>query len=461
MLVFWEQGQGVRVMVHTLGRRRRPARAAFRAPEVRQRGSMRRPSQELKRGLDALFADGRPFSQLLKTAVGGYVEADGRAAGGRAILRLREVTGRKRDLSRILDQHRLLVRNTQSGRALLNSLPMPVWFRRDDGRIEWVNEAYVKAVEATGESRGARAPDRAAGNAPARRGQGCAGQGRALSRARAHHQRRRAQGARRGGAAARWRDGRGRHRRRRAGDGAGRAEPPRGRLRAHAGSRGHGGRHLRSRPAPRVLQRGLSQAVAVRRRLAGDQAHRCAAARPAARAVAPARGRQLPRLEGQNPLGLQDRHRVRGLVASARWPHHPRRVLAAPRRRPHLSLRRRHRALRAREPLQRPHRCAARDARRPEGRRGGVRDRRTPQAAQLGAGADLAPLAQHAARGPAHRRDHQPVRHPLRRLGNMGAHQPIGHGHLRPAPADRGPDDEARSERRSTLPSRRCPTGRR
>ena len=151
MLVFWEQGRGVRVMVHTLSG---VAGLPARDPELSKFGAWldAASSQELKRGLDALFADGRPFSQLLKTSAGGYVEADGRAAGGRAILRLREVTGRKRDLSRILDQHRLLVRNTQSGRALLNALPMPVWFRRDDGRIEWVNEAYVKAVEASSET---------------------------------------------------------------------------------------------------------------------------------------------------------------------------------------------------------------------------------------------------------------------------------------------------------------------
>jgi signal transduction histidine kinase len=151
VLVFWEQGRGVRVMVHTLaGIPGLPAHES----ELLKFGAWldASSSQELKRGLDALFGDGRPFSQLLKTAAGGHVEADGRAAGGRAILRLREVTGRKRDLSRILDQHRLLVRNTQSGRALLNALPMPVWFRREDGRIEWVNDAYVKAVEASGET---------------------------------------------------------------------------------------------------------------------------------------------------------------------------------------------------------------------------------------------------------------------------------------------------------------------
>ena len=151
VLVLWEQGEGVRVMVHTLsGIPGLPARYA----DLLKFGTWIdvASAQDLKRGLDALFADGRPFSQLLKTSAGGYVEADGRAAGGRAILRLREVTGRKRDLSRILDQHRLLVRSTQSGRMLLNALPMPVWFRREDGRIEWVNEAYVKAVEAAGEA---------------------------------------------------------------------------------------------------------------------------------------------------------------------------------------------------------------------------------------------------------------------------------------------------------------------
>lgn len=151
VLVFWEQGQGVRVMVHTLSG---IAGLPVHPPELLKFGAWLETasSLELKRGLDGLFAEGRPFSQLLKTGAGGYVEADGRAAGGRAILRLREVTGRKRDLSRILDQHRLLVRNTQSGRALLNALPLPVWFRREDGRIEWVNDAYVKAVEAGSEA---------------------------------------------------------------------------------------------------------------------------------------------------------------------------------------------------------------------------------------------------------------------------------------------------------------------
>ena len=151
VLVFWEQGQGVRVMAHTLGS---IAGLPQQHAELLKFGTWLdlASAQELKNGLDALFSDGRPFTSLLKTTAGGHVEADGRAAGGRAILRLRDIAGRKRDLARILDQHRQLVRDTLAGRTLLNALPMPAWFRDSGGRIQWVNEAYAKAVEASSES---------------------------------------------------------------------------------------------------------------------------------------------------------------------------------------------------------------------------------------------------------------------------------------------------------------------
>jgi signal transduction histidine kinase len=150
VLIYWEQGQSVRLMLHTLTG---VAGMPWSEPELLRFGVWLdvASAQELKAGLDALFRDGQPFSVLLRTAAGAHVEADGRAAGGRAILRLREVAGRKRDLARILDQHRQLVRDTVAGRSLLNALPMPVWFRGADGRVEWVNDAYVKAVEAAGE----------------------------------------------------------------------------------------------------------------------------------------------------------------------------------------------------------------------------------------------------------------------------------------------------------------------
>ena len=128
------------------------------------------------------------------------------------------------------------------------------------------------------------------GDAPARGGRRGAGQGHTLPRARAPHQRRRAQGPRRRGHPARGRQRRRGHRRGGAGDGAGRAGAARGGLRAHARPGGDRRRHLRPRPAAHVLQRGLSHAVAARCRLARHQAVRRRAARPPARAVAPAGG---------------------------------------------------------------------------------------------------------------------------------------------------------------------------
>ncbi len=151
VLVFWEHGHGVRMMAHTL---LGIAGLPQAEPELLKFGKWLdlASAQELKKGLDALFSDGQPFSLLLRTRAGGHVEADGRAAGGRAILRLRDIAGRKRDLARIIDQHRQLVRDTQAGRTLLDALPMPAWFRSSVGRIQWVNEAYVKAVEARNEA---------------------------------------------------------------------------------------------------------------------------------------------------------------------------------------------------------------------------------------------------------------------------------------------------------------------
>ena len=59
-------------------------------------------AEALKLGLDSLFADGRPFNLLLKTSAGGHLEADGRAAGSRAVLRLRDVAAARATLKQEL-----------------------------------------------------------------------------------------------------------------------------------------------------------------------------------------------------------------------------------------------------------------------------------------------------------------------------------------------------------------------
>ena len=69
VLVFWEQGLGVRVMTHTL------ATIAGLPPQHAELLRFGRwldlaSAQELKRGLDALFADGRRFQERAERPVG-------------------------------------------------------------------------------------------------------------------------------------------------------------------------------------------------------------------------------------------------------------------------------------------------------------------------------------------------------------------------------------------------------
>lgn len=150
VLMYWEHGQGLKVMAHTLTG---IASIPKDQTDLLRFGEWLEPrsADGLKAGLDLLFTAGRPFSIIVKTQAGEHLDADGRAAGGRAVLRLRDVAGYRRDLSRIIDQHQWLARDIRSGRALLNALPMPVWLKNADGRISWVNKAYVAAVEAASE----------------------------------------------------------------------------------------------------------------------------------------------------------------------------------------------------------------------------------------------------------------------------------------------------------------------
>jgi signal transduction histidine kinase len=148
VLILWEPGQGIRILSQSLTS---VAGLPEQQSELLKFGNWleAHSAEALKKGLDALFAEGRSFSLLLCTIAGAHVEADGRAAGGRAILRLRDLSGYKRDLAKIIDQHRKLTRDIKADRSLLDALPMPVWLRGSDGRIEWVNKAYVTAVEAS------------------------------------------------------------------------------------------------------------------------------------------------------------------------------------------------------------------------------------------------------------------------------------------------------------------------
>lgn len=136
--------------------------------------------------LEALFREGRYFREEVRTRAGGLLAAEGRRAAGMALLELRalerdglargapthgassgalkdasgpedtgglvdsgalEDTGAHVDFSAHEDSS-VLMDDVIASPELFDGLPMLVWSRGSDGRLVWVNAAYVESVGA-------------------------------------------------------------------------------------------------------------------------------------------------------------------------------------------------------------------------------------------------------------------------------------------------------------------------
>jgi signal transduction histidine kinase len=105
-------------------------------------------AQTMEQAVEALRSRGEGFAMMLTTLSGCPIEAAGRALGGRAVLRLKDVSGTERALADLSIQHADLEREVDGLRALIGALPAPIWARDEGGRIVWVNAAFAHAVEA-------------------------------------------------------------------------------------------------------------------------------------------------------------------------------------------------------------------------------------------------------------------------------------------------------------------------
>jgi signal transduction histidine kinase len=103
---------------------------------------------EMERAVEALRARGEPFAMAFTTLRGRPIEAQGRAIAGRAILRLKDASGVKRELLDLAGRHEALLSEVGALRALIGRLPSPAWARNAAGRLTFVNGAYAHAVEA-------------------------------------------------------------------------------------------------------------------------------------------------------------------------------------------------------------------------------------------------------------------------------------------------------------------------
>jgi signal transduction histidine kinase len=128
-----------------------PAIVGVAAPHrVLAFGSWLEPGKALamEQAVEGLRSRGEGFSLTLTTLHGHPIEVQGRAIGGRAVLRLKDAIGVKRDLVELLSRHESLLNEVASLRALIENLPSPVWTRDAAGRLTFANPAYARAVEA-------------------------------------------------------------------------------------------------------------------------------------------------------------------------------------------------------------------------------------------------------------------------------------------------------------------------
>jgi signal transduction histidine kinase len=105
-------------------------------------------AQALERAVGALRGRGQSFAMTVTTLGGKPVEAQGRAIGGRAVMRLRDIGGIRSELADLSARHQQLLDHIGALRTLIDALPSPVWARDACGRLSFVNTAYARAVEA-------------------------------------------------------------------------------------------------------------------------------------------------------------------------------------------------------------------------------------------------------------------------------------------------------------------------
>lgn len=103
----------------------------------------------IENALDHLKRRGEGFSLTARTLGQAFIDVEGRTIGGRAILRLREVTGDRSELLRAHSELSVARTDLRSMTALLDAVAHPLWIRDVHDRLVWANQAYLQAIEAT------------------------------------------------------------------------------------------------------------------------------------------------------------------------------------------------------------------------------------------------------------------------------------------------------------------------
>jgi signal transduction histidine kinase len=104
---------------------------------------------QMDRAVAALRETGEGFLLNLTTANGHAFESIGRAIGGQAIVRIRELGSVRRELAETNARHKALLEETEMLRSLAAAAPWPIWAKRTSGGLSYANAAYARATEAS------------------------------------------------------------------------------------------------------------------------------------------------------------------------------------------------------------------------------------------------------------------------------------------------------------------------
>ncbi len=105
-------------------------------------------ASKLMHAVERLRTHGEAFSLMLTSLAGRHIEADGRAMGAFAVMKLRDITGAKHQIAELGDRCHRLQNEADALRSLVEALPSPVWMRDACEKLILVNAAYARAVDA-------------------------------------------------------------------------------------------------------------------------------------------------------------------------------------------------------------------------------------------------------------------------------------------------------------------------
>lgn len=107
------------------------------------------PALQMDHAVDALRESGEGFLLNLTTSNGHALEAMGRAIGGQAIVRIRELGGLRRELAETNLRYKALAEETELLRGFAAAAPWPIWAKGAKGGLTYANAAYARATEAS------------------------------------------------------------------------------------------------------------------------------------------------------------------------------------------------------------------------------------------------------------------------------------------------------------------------